>query len=90
MDLKIVMFSFMYVKEGDVIASPLGLNLSMNNWDISDSFVKINPIYSEFDPKFENEIIFKLISKNFYLIEKIIIMNEHIISLLANYSINTK
>jgi hypothetical protein len=40
--------------------------------------VKINPlIYSEFDPNLENEMIYKLISKNFFLIEKIIIMNEN-------------
>lgn len=45
---------------------------------LSDSFVNSNPlIYNEFDPKLENEMIYKLISKNFFLIEKLIIMNEN-------------
>lgn len=55
------------------------INKSSENSEhsISDSLVKINPlIYNEFDPKIENEIIYKLISKNFSLIDKYLNMNK--------------
>jgi len=70
--------SLLYSNETIFLEKTLVNKIHENNEvSLSDSFVKINPlIYSEFDPKLESEVIYKLISKNFYLIEKIIIMNE--------------